>query len=277
MKVKYRLLFFNRYLLLVTVITIFLPFLVWLISSEFLSALFVWNISSTGLTRWEYIQMMYSFFAYMVDGFSVIQLLAPVLVTVAIVPFFNLKKVLPFIYPRIKSYKKWLIKNILLYLSVACLAMYVGYLIFMMVGALLLPAIDVDTDLFSDILGANFSHNHPYLYYLLEGFLRYVIFMFVYGLFSVSISFLTQKIYLCVLIPTAYYLILSLCISVFQGIFLTNKLSFLAPTYTLVPNDGFYINTFIVVFPLIPVAVFSIAVIVYQLYFNKENDVYAFD
>ena len=54
MKVKYRLLFFNRYLLLVTVITIFLPFLVWLISSEFLSALFVWNISSTGLTRWEY-------------------------------------------------------------------------------------------------------------------------------------------------------------------------------------------------------------------------------
>ena len=59
MKVKYRLLFFNRYLLLVTVITIFLPFLVWLISSEFLSALFVWNISSTGLTRWEYIQMMY--------------------------------------------------------------------------------------------------------------------------------------------------------------------------------------------------------------------------
>lgn len=277
MKIKYHLLFLNRYLWIVFGLVTILPFLVWLISSEFLSALFIWDVSGLADTRWEYIQMMYSFFSYMVDGYSVMQLLAPILAAIVVIPFLNLKKVMVFFYPRIQSYQKWLIKNILLYLSVACLVMYVGYLIFMSVGALMLPADDVDRDLFSDIFGVGFAHYHPYLYYVLEGFLRYVVFMFVYGLFSISLSFLTDKNYLCVLIPAAYFIVLSVCVSVIQGIFITNQLSFLAPTYTLVPNDGFYVNTFVVLLPLIPVFAFSLAVLGYQLFFNKENDVYASD
>ena len=94
----------------------------------------------------------------------------------------------------------------------------------------------VDRYLFVEITGWEFSNQHPVLYYLLEGFVRYVLFMSVYGLFSVALSFLTDKEYLCILIPMIYYNFLAIAVSALEGLVqvitqaeLRPNLLFLAP------------------------------------------------
>ncbi len=219
---------------------------------------------------------------YPMHGYTLIQLIGPVLAGISVLPVLRLKRCMPNIYLRTEHGYRFFLKRAVAYIVYGCVLMYAAYVIFLLIGALNLPMYyTVDRYLFVEITGWEFSHQHPVLYYLLEGFIRYVLFMSVYGLFSVALSFLTDKEYLCILIPMIYYNFLAIAVSALEGLVqvitqaeLRPNLLFLAPTYTVMSNARAYVNGFAIIFPLLPVIAFSVLVIVYRIRWDHKRDAY---
>lgn len=219
---------------------------------------------------------------YPMHGYTLVQLIGPVFAGISILPVLRLKGCMPNIYLRTEHGYRFFLKQTAAYILYGCTLMYAAYVIFLLIGALNLPIhYTVDRYLFVEITGWEFSNQHPILYYLLEGFVRYVLFMSVYGLFSVSLSFLTDKNYLCVLIPMIYYNFLAIAVSALEGFVrvvtqadLMPNLMFLAPTYTVMSNAREYVNGFAIIAPLLPVIAFSIIVIAYRFRKDRRRDAY---
>ena len=219
---------------------------------------------------------------YPMHGYTLIQLIGPLLAGISVLPVLRLKRCMPNIYLRTEHGYRFFLKRTAAYIVYGCVLMYAAYVIFLLIGALNLPILyTVDRYLFVEITGWEFSNQHPILYYLLEGFVRYVLFMSVYGLFSVALSFLTDKDYLCILIPMIYYNFLAIAVSALEGLVqvitqaeLMPNLLFLAPTYTVMSNARAYVNGFAIIFPLLPVIAFSVLVIVYRIRWDHRRDAY---
>ena len=221
-----------------------------------------------------------SFSVYPVGGFNLLQAVLPLVASVLALPFLYEREDYTFIYNRSVSYRRYIIKRIFFTLLWGSIAVYVAYLIFLFIGAAVLPADrDIPRQLFSEITGENFANEHPVLYYVLEGFVRYILFVFIYGLFTVAISFWTEKIYLCVLIPMIYYGAGCLRVSVMEGVLhnfhINVNLFFLSPAYPIMSNSRGYISGWAILAPFVPILAFSIFSIVRSLYFEKRRDVYA--
>ena len=278
MKISKRYLFFNKYILICLLVPTISSFFSWAVFSEYFSALFIWDLSAMSVTRQEYFEMIFPFYNYPSDGFSMIQLILPVFPMLFVIPFLNLKKNLVFSYPRIKSYKRAVLQTVSKHLLYGCFVLFFSYLIFLLIGVALLPMTPnpgVPGELFSEFLGENFYQNHMLLYFVLEGFIKYFIFPFIYGLLAIAISFLTPKNYLCILIPIAYYAVLAVCVAILESAFRIDIL-FLSPTYTVVASSRPYTNIFVVLAPLLPPLMFSIAVIVRDMVKTKNRgDVFA--
>lgn len=274
MKVAQKKLYFNKYIWITAVMVFIVSVGSFLAFSNFMANIHL------GL---EISIQNASFDFYPMHGYSLMQIIAPVFASVSMLSFMEIKQDFIFISPRCRSYQNYILKKIFQYILVACLAMYAAYLLFLFLGAAILPIhYKVDRYLFIEWTGKEFSNEHPILYYMLEGFLRYVIFMAAYALFAIAVSFLTQKKYLCILIPLLYFDLgaigeaaLERLIQVITGAQLRPNLMFLAPTYTVMSNSREYISGFAILFPLLPVLIFSLGVIIYRLYFDKRNDVYA--
>jgi len=223
------------------------------------------------MTKKEYMNFIFSFANYPVDGFMMLQLILPVFAVMIVIPFLNAKSLFAFSFTRVSLYKNYLVKLIFKYLFVGCSVLFLAHLIFLFIGVAILPIkedIGVPRELFSEIFGKDFYNQHMVLYFVLEGFLKFFIFPFVYGLFAVSISFLTEKKYLCLLIPLVYFSVLAIFVSVLESVFIMDLL-FLSPTYTLMSNSRPYINGFVILAPLLPPLIFSIAVILRD--FKKKS------
>lgn len=273
MKVKNKNMLFNKYIITSSIMI----FVISLASFCFFSN-FIWNIH-LGL---EITLQNASFDNYPRHGYTLMQVIAPVFASTCMLSYVDFRNNASHFYPRVKSYQGYILKKMFQYILMSCISMYVAYLLFLFLGAAVLKTNhQVDRYLFVEITGWNFSNEHPVLYFMLEGFVRYVVFMFVYCLFAVAISFLTSKRYLYVLIPLIYFDLLAMATSMLErlvqlitGAELLPNLMFLAPTYTVMSNSREYINGFAILFPLMPVLVFSVCVIGYRLYFDRRRDVY---
>lgn len=276
MKVMLKYKIFNKYIISSFFLIIFLSFFSWAIFSEFFSALFIWDTSP--YTKREYINLIFPFCNYPVDGYSLLQLIAPVFPVLAVMPFFETKKLFSYAIIKNKSYKKFIIQNIFSHLLIASMTLYLAYLIFLSIGIALLPIKPdegVGRELFSEIFGKSFYKNHMIIYFVIEGLLKYVIFTFVYGLFSIALSFITKKNYLCVLIPIAYYNVLAILVAVLETTFKINLL-FLSPTYTLLSNSREYTNGFLIIAPLLIPLIFSTFILHKEINIRKKrDDIYA--
>lgn len=273
MKISTRKLLLNRYVIFCFgFVLLFQLFSYWVLSGS-LEVIFKMG--------WDwYLKTGPSFSIYPVSGFNLLQTVFPLVASILALPFLYERVNYSFIYHRTSSYRRYIMKRMMITLLWGCVVVYVAYLIFLFIGAAVLPADqDIPRQLFSEITGENFANEHPVLYYVLEGFVRYILFLFVYGLFTVAVSFWTEKIYLCVLIPMIYYGAGGLLVSVIEAIlhnFQWNvNLFFLSPAYPIMSNSRAYISGWAILAPFLPILLFSIGSIVYSLYNHKGRDVYA--
>lgn len=277
MKMTNRVLLVNRYYSISFLLIILISFFSWFFLSQYDLALFVWN-PPNHLTRQEYLDLIFPFANYPVEGFSIMQLLLPVFSGMIVLPFFQIKKIFSFAYTRTKSYKTMIVKIILKNLLIGCTYLFVAYLVFLCIGASFLPIredVGAPRELFTEILGKNFFYEHMFLFYVIDGFLKFFVFPLVYGLFAIAVSFLTNKEYVALLLPIAYFLVLDILISVLNAM-VPIDIFFLSPAYTIMSNTRVYLNGFAILAPLLPPLVFSLGVICWKLCIKqKGSDVYA--
>lgn len=68
---------------------------------------------------------------------------------------------------------------------------------------------NVSRDFLKDLFGSNFYYSFPYLYYLIEGGLKFFIVPYIYAFFSCALVFICNDIKRVILIPNLYYFGLS--------------------------------------------------------------------
>lgn len=277
MKISTRRLLFNRYYLITFLLLIIVPYLSWYFFSGYFEASFIWDLSTMRGTREEYFETVFSFQNFAIDSFSLIQMILPVFSGIVMLPFLRDQKLYPICYLRTKSYRRFVISNIIKHVLIGCIVLYLAYCVLMLIGALILHPVVLyyERDLYMDILGRNFYSDHPILFLLLDGFHKYIIFGSVYALFFAAVSFYTRRWYLCVLIPVVYYFGLDLLCSAIGSMYSVD-LFYFSPAYTIVPDGRIYTSTIQVLAPLLPPLLFSIATFIWGLRRNrKHGDVYA--
>lgn len=247
---------------------IMISFLSWLLFSGYLSTLLFFKASPEWGSKAEYIAIMFDYQGYIREGFSLLQTLLPVIVSISVFQFKNeIDGFFPHIYGRNLQYKKTFIYSISTHLLYSSIAIFSGFLFFMMIGVFFTnTAIDPGNahDLFSDIFGTNFYIDNPILFYFTEGIIRYVIFTITYGLFSVAVSLYAVEKYLIVLIPAAYYTVFSILLSMISRLVPFN-IVILAPNFPLIASSYVNPSTYQVFYGFIPVIILSIILISYKL------------
>ena len=119
-----------------------------------------------------------------------------------------------------------------------------------------------------------------FMYFVVDGFWKYFVFCFVYGLFSVSVSFYTKKDFLCLIVPTVYYIVLDLVLSgigaIKNGEQTIIDLSLFAPSYPIMSGARDWISIPQVIYPLLPPLLFAAFTFVREFAVKKKRrDVYA--
>ena len=235
-----------------------------------------------GIPAWEYIRNVTGFFSYAVWGFSFMQILIPLLSSFITLPFLREKRMFNFSYAREESYKKAVLKPMLRQLIIGCTVLFLGYMVFLTAGLIwgINPESAGGRVFMPEIFGSDFVHDNMFMFFVVDGFWKYFVFCFVYGLFSICISFYTKKDFLCLIIPTVYYLVFNIILSgigeikLFGG--MTIDLALFAPSYPIMSGARNWVSIPQVIIPLLPPLIFSLFTL-YREFAVKQNrkDVYA--
>lgn len=158
MKISTRRLLFNRYYLITFLLLIIVPYLSWYFFSGYFEASFIWDLSDMRGTREEYFQTVFSFQNFAIDSFSLIQMILPVFSGIVMLPFLRDQKLYPICYLRTKSYRRFVLSNIIKHVLAGCIVLYLAYCVLMLIGASILHPVVLyyERDLYMDILGRSF-------------------------------------------------------------------------------------------------------------------------
>lgn len=182
--------------------------------------------------------------------------------------------VFPYLFLRKKSQIREVGKAMLLHSLFSALSFYFAYIIFMTIGYLYIGPVtgDVPRNLFDGVFGSNFSFQHIYSYYLLEGFYKYFVFSFIYSLFVCCIALFVRRQYLCMVIPICYYFGINIIIG--NNTVLSTILIPFQPAYTLEFNAMVYDNPNILTAlkPLLPFVPILIVVCIGMIYYAKRSE-----
>ena len=136
----------------------------------------------------------------------------PILSSLSVLPFIQMRdRFLPFASVRMKDTRKmeriWIVQSVFL----ASCVMYCAYLATMLVMRLwCVDTYDANNclNVFVNDWGWNLSAPaHPYVYLLVLGMLRCFLLPIMFSLLTVAISYLINKVYIYLLVPTIYSLI----------------------------------------------------------------------
>ncbi len=154
-------------------------------------------------------------------------------------------------YTRIGDYRRFMWKSVGVHALLSGVYFYATYLVFLAVGMVLSATVFYDNTVYgaearkvlgtawainphyytksflANVFGKYFFNHFPIEFYVLFGLVATFVFGVVYGLFTISVSFLTDKKYLSVLIPYIYFVFGSLLFSL-----LLNRLLIFAPIST---------------------------------------------
>jgi hypothetical protein len=179
-------------------------------------------------------------------GTNFFQLLIPCLAAIAGLLFYNdLNSIYKFSIYRTKNYKSFIIKEIFNKSIKLATSVFFAYLVFYIItfivtGGSLNPTIT--RELLLDILGKDFYYSYTYLYYLLDGIVRFLIIPFIYSFFSCSISLIVKNQKQVLFAPNFYYFGLTL-FAVFLGYLVGNSSIYFSPTTIMISGQYYNVNT----------------------------------
>ena len=256
----------NKYMFLSGIAMFLFMFVCFAIFSEYFKTYFFGN-PGRWVTREKMMEMLFDYESYMVEGYSLMQMIAPLFPVLAILPFFQEKEMLPLSLHRTQRPARFVWRKILKYCFWTSLFLYGVSLLYQVFGLVFVKIprhTSVPRELFNEILGKDFYNNHMFVYFMLEYFVKFFVFGFAYALFAMSLSFLLKKRYQLVLVPLLYFDGLTIIVSLFNR-FDGINLFFLAPNYVVMSNAAPSMGTWTVFMPLVPVVLFSVLVIRHKL------------
>lgn len=266
MKMENKILLRNKYMFLSGVAMFLFMFVCFAIFSEYFKTYFFGN-PGRWVTREKMMEMLFDYESYMVEGYSLMQMIAPLFPVLAILPFFGEKEMLPLSLHRTQRPVRFVWRKILKYCFWTSLFLYGVSLLYQVFGLIFVKIprhTSVPRELFNEILGKDFYSNHMFVYFMLENFVKFFVFGFAYALFAMSLSFLLKKRYQLVLVPLLYFDGLTIIVSLFNR-FDGINLFFLAPNYVVMSNAAPSMGTWTVFMPLVPVVLFSVLVLRHKL------------
>ncbi len=261
----------NKYTILSFLLFFGISFLSWGIQSDYFINLFFYVESPEYSSRDDYFYRLLNFEDYIILGFSFLQILLPIIVSLSVMNFVDERSGLfPYAYPRAQKYQKFLLSSIFEHAAVSSMAILLAFILYILagcglVGKFLFAEHELyGRDLFADVLGTGFYYNHPVIYYALESIMKYMIFPFIYSLFTMAVAFYTEKKYLIISIPTVYYLVLTVIFQCIPAIPEPNYFDFsiFAPTFPLVAQGAIMPSTALVGVSYIPVIAFVVVTLV---------------
>lgn len=265
---------FNIYTTTVFLISSLTPILCCALSSRIL--IYLVNGTKLGDTLMVNFVLGWGFSSYMINVFTILQFLLPILPAFGAGYFFALNDgFFTNAQPRCKNYSRYIWRRILISAFTCTLFIFLGFIVFMSFGLLTHP-VEIDDNwtrsLFGEFFGNSFSYEHPVGYFLLEGILKYILFPFTYSLLAIALSFYVTKKYLCVLIPTGYYIIFSIFAiflksNLFNGSLYTSPVfCIINPSATLMSGAEFEnVMLYKALLPLLIPLIFSVTAILYKL------------
>lgn len=283
---------FNRYNLIAFLITSVGCFLSWAISEDFFKALF--GPGLPWLTKKEYFFIIFSFSNYAIFSFSIFQLIIPLVAAIPVIPFIREKSIMQFSYTRSSSYPASILKPMFRRLLIGCAVLFAGYMLFLCGGL----ALGLDTDpsrmlatntiteeesysrtFMPDIFGEDFMGKGLFLFYTVDGFWKYFVFCFVYGLFTICVSFYTRKTALSLIVPLIYYNVLTFAVATIGSeSFFGTSLHWinLAPGFAVTGSAYGYVTSYEQALPLLPPLLFCAFTLVKEFVVKRHRgNVYA--
>lgn len=170
--------------------------------------------SAAGDDLWIFSHMRYafSFVEAMESYFTDIQAFLPILISLTVIPFIQMRdQFLPFARTRIKKARhiegKWIVQTVLL----SGCTVFLGYLLTMFLARLMFVSTYYEDSVFDVFLSSwgwmISAQEHPYLYVILLGVFRCLLLALMYSLLTIAISYISNKIYIYLLVPTVYNLL----------------------------------------------------------------------
>lgn len=188
-------------------------FISWGMSSRVFEYILNGTKAESGESQVDFI-ISFGFARYMLDGFSIMQIVLPLIsvllscsfIRLCIGYYENAKS-------RIKLYCFSLIRDITVISLFASLATLLGFLLFYFFGMLTHPIViseNYSRSFLSDVFGGGFSWQNPLGYYLVEGIFKFGIFPFFYCFFACTSYLFFSKTYMGFIIPIGYYVVFSM-------------------------------------------------------------------
>ncbi len=204
--------YLNMYTFIAFTACAILPILSWGLSSGVIRCLINNTRTERGGSQAEFI-LSWGFSSYMIESFSILQLVLPLL---AILLSFGFVRLCKGYYsnakPRTKRFSAFVCKDILRFSLSASAALYLGFLLFCLFGAVTHPIVtdeNYSRSFLNDVFGEGFAWKNPLVYYLLEGVYKYAVFPFAYCFFASSVYLFFGKSYTSIIVPTGYYIAMS--------------------------------------------------------------------
>lgn len=292
----------NKYNIIAFIFVPVVGFFSWAISRDFFNSI-KFGILVNKMPLMEYLRSVNGFFVYAVWGFSFMQLLLPLLASFIMLPYLREKRMYGFSYIREKNYSRAVLKPMLRQLLIGCTVLFLGYMVFLCAGlfwridpldtlsnsfiwetgpdgetiftdlwetdpegvlAGKYPEVSCNRQFMPEIFGEFFAVKNMFMYFVVDGIWKFFVFCFVYGLFSVSISFYTKKDFMCLIVPTVYYIVFDI---IFTGI----GLPLYAPSYPIMSGSQNWVSIPHVIYPLLPPLLFVVFTFVREFAVKKKR------
>lgn len=147
-----------------------------------------------------------------------------------------------FRYARGESQKKVILSTIFSHAFINAVLYYLIYVIYLSVGYLFIGnrMSYVSRNIFDGIFGEGFSHQSPYLYYLVQGIPSFFIGTFVYTVMVCAAALFCRKAYQAVICMLSYYWGLQIVLEFLRKTFMGPRLAWIVGTFEPTHLYGFY-------------------------------------
>lgn len=225
------------------------------------------NISLTQVIIHVFSNYRWNFDYLIIFGTNLFQILLPIIVSVTGLIFYTkYNSIYKFALYR-KEYKKYLLSEIFKESFKMSIIIFSSYMVYYILLLLITKGNNysfMQRTLFLDILGQNFYNNHLYLYYLLDGSLRFLIIPFIYSMLACSISIICKTKKQVLLISNIYYYGMSM-IGFFMYYIIGDNSIYLNPS--VIMASGTYNN----VHTIMLFAIHLVPIIISVLILERKN------
>ena len=232
------------------------------------------NISIIEVVKRTFLEFDWAYDYMLIWGTNIFQVLIPCLSAISGLLFFNkLETIYKISFHRSKE------KNIFKFLSKEASndslklasSIFIAFFIFSIICLIIsncITNVNEPRELFLDILGDNFYFNHTYLYYLLEGFVKFFVIPYIYSMLSCSLSLISKNKKQAFFSTLIYYFGLTM-FSLALQLIIGNIAIYINPTTIMVSGSYEYINTIVLLlFTTVPLIISYI--IMYRKSINVE-------